>query len=103
MSGLQHDIHYERYRECAALYNEKKWKESTEVARRNMAYCTMPRYLQVKTLLVLIGAEEHSWHKAEVGRQHYCTLPAERFKLTHISVLQGRGREDLQGDDATCG
>jgi hypothetical protein len=72
MSGLQHDIHYERYRECAALYNEKKWKECTEVARRNMAYCTMPRYLQVKTLLVLIGAEEHSWYKAEVDHHHHC-------------------------------
>jgi hypothetical protein len=72
MSGLAHDIYYEQYQECAALYNERKWKECTKVALRNMATHTMPRYLQIKTLLVLIGAEEHSWYKAEVGRHHCC-------------------------------
>jgi hypothetical protein len=72
MAGLANDIYYEQYRECAALYNEKKWEECTKVALRNMANHTMPRYLQVKTLLMLVGAEERSWYKAEVGHQHYC-------------------------------
>jgi hypothetical protein len=31
------------------------------------------------------------------------SLSARRSELTHISVLQGRDREDLQGDDATRG
>jgi hypothetical protein len=77
MSGLAHDIYYEQYQQYAALYDGKKWEECTKVALRNMANCTMPRYLQIKTLLVLIGAEKHSWCKAEVGHHHHHHCPPE--------------------------
>ena len=67
MAGLAHDIYYEQYQQCAALYDEGKWEECTKVGLRNMADWTMPRYLHIKTLVLMIGAEEYSWYKAEVS------------------------------------
>lgn len=66
MAGLARDIYYEQYQECAALYDEKKWEECKKVGIRNMADCTMPRYLHIRTLILIAGAEEYSWYKGEV-------------------------------------
>jgi len=43
MADLAHDIYYEKYQQRAALYDERRWEECTEIGLRNMANCTMPR------------------------------------------------------------
>lgn len=70
--GLAHNIYYEQYQQCVALYDEKKWEECKKFGIRNMADCTMPPYLHIKTLILMVGAERDSWYKAEVSQHHYC-------------------------------
>jgi hypothetical protein len=72
MSGLPQDIHYEQYQQCASLYDEQNWEECLTVGLRNMAACTMSRYLHIKTLVLMVGAEQYSWYKADAGHHHYC-------------------------------
>jgi hypothetical protein len=72
MAGLARDKYCEQYQQCAALHDEKKWEECTRVGLRNMADCTMPPYFQIKTLILMVGAERDSWYKAEVSQHHYC-------------------------------
>lgn len=85
MAGLARDIYYEQYQECAALYDEKKWEECKKVGIRNMADCTMPRYLHIRTLILLAGAEEYSWYKGEVRYYHR----RRRSQLTQYSSVTG--------------
>jgi len=72
MAGLMRDTHYEQYQQCASLYDEEKWEECLTVGLRNMAACTMSRYLHIKTLVLMVGAERYSWYKAEVSHHRYC-------------------------------
>lgn len=67
MAGLEHDLCFDQYEQCRTLYEQDKYTECTHLGLQNMKDHNMPRYLQIKTLILLVGAENDSWHKAEVG------------------------------------
>jgi hypothetical protein len=68
--------HCEQYQQCRALHDEKKWEECTKVGLRNMADCTMPHYLHIKTLIMMVVQSE------TVGtRPRYVTIVIIRQKI----------------------
>lgn len=67
MAGLESELSFEQYEQCRTLDEQEKYTECTNLAFHNMSDPHMPRYLQIKTLILLVGAENFSWHKAEVG------------------------------------
>jgi hypothetical protein len=75
-SGLQ----TEQYQQCADLYKQEKYTECTELCLFNMTDPNMPRFLQIKTLVLIAsaaGSEDDSdsgWRKAEVS--HTLDLPS---------------------------
>jgi hypothetical protein len=68
-----HDLQYQQYQQCAELYKQEKFTECTELCSNNMTDINMPRYLQIKTLILMAGVagseddSESGWRKAEVS------------------------------------
>lgn len=48
------------------MYDEGKLTECTKLGLSNLSDPEMLRYLQIKTLVLLVGAENDSWEEAEV-------------------------------------
>lgn len=66
MSRPEHDHCYKQYLQCQAHYDKGKFTECTKLVLSNLSDPKMPRYLQIKTLVLLVGAENDSWEEAEV-------------------------------------
>ncbi|GAB7325351.1 hypothetical protein MBLNU13_g09393t1 [Cladosporium sp. NU13] len=64
----EQDLYFKQYNECEELYTQEKYTECTKLALYNLTDSTMPRYFLIKTLLLLVGAENDDWHKAEAYR-----------------------------------
>jgi hypothetical protein len=79
----EQDIYFKRYHECEELYMQERYTECTKLATGNLTDHTMPRYFLVKTLSLLVGAENDDWHKAEVC--HY--------RLLATNLLQSAKRD----------
>jgi hypothetical protein len=75
----EQDPFFKRYHECEELYTQEKYTECTKLALDNLKDYTMPRYFLIKTLLLLVGAENDDWHKAEVC--HYRLLATTLLNL----------------------
>jgi hypothetical protein len=66
IADIENNLYLKQYKECEQLYNQGKYTECTSLALYNMTDLTMPRYVEIKTLILLVGAENDSWKKAEV-------------------------------------
>jgi len=64
----EQDHYFKQYHECEELYMQEKYTECTKLALYSLTDSSMPRYFVIKTLLLLVGAENDDWHKAEVCR-----------------------------------
>lgn len=65
MAHLAKDLYLEVYEECCKLHDQKKWKDCIALCHHNLSDDSMPRFLQMKTLLLLTGAVD-DWRRAEV-------------------------------------
>jgi hypothetical protein len=67
------DLQNAQYQQCTELYKQEKYTECTELCLSNMADPNIPRFLQIKTLVLIAsaaGSEDDSdsgWQKAEVS------------------------------------
>lgn len=85
MAAPQPVNHFERYEQCRLLYEQEKYAECLKRGLQNMANRDIPRFLEMKTLVLLVGAECESWHKAEVSRRReYELLQASTNKNVGI-------------------
>jgi hypothetical protein len=75
----EQDPYFKRFHECEELCTQEKYTECTKLALDNLKDYTMPRYFLIKTLLLLVGAENDDWHKAEVC--HYRLLATTFLNL----------------------
>jgi hypothetical protein len=65
MDSLEPDRYLELYSECHSLYEQEKWAECFNLGAHNLSDQSTPRYLQIKTLILLVGAAD-DWYTAEV-------------------------------------
>jgi hypothetical protein len=66
MADVENNLYFKQYKECEQLYDQGKYTECTRLPLHNMTDLMMPRYVEIKTLILLVGAENDSWKKAEV-------------------------------------
>ena len=61
------DLYAIQFEECYALYQEEKFTECIKAAKFNLSDPTVPRYIVIKTLILIANAED-DWEAAEVGQ-----------------------------------
>jgi hypothetical protein len=61
------NLYYKQWHECKELYKQAKYTECIKLCLHNMGDPTMPRFFQIKTLLLLVSAEDDDWEKTEVN------------------------------------
>lgn len=65
MATLAQDIYTDQFNQCRALYDEGRYEECYNLGAHNLSDSSTPRYLKIKTLILLVGAVD-DWHHAEV-------------------------------------
>jgi hypothetical protein len=67
------DLQNAQYQQCADLYKQEKYTQCTELCLYNMTDPNMPRFLQIKTHVLIASAadseddSDSGWQKAEVS------------------------------------
>ena len=66
MEDSQYDTHAERHLQCCALFDHRRYQECIQCGLRDMTDNTLPVYFQIKTLILLLKADNCNWDQAEV-------------------------------------
>jgi hypothetical protein len=78
MPGPEHDVHFDQYEQCYALYEQENYTECTQLCIENIKDATMPIFFHIKTRVLLAHAADKNWLIAEVC--YYCPMARCKYR-----------------------